>query len=274
MDIPRPRQAALSFGDLLKHWRSARRMSQLELASEAEISARHLSFLETGRAQPSRDMIHLLGNVLDIPFFDQNNLLLAAGFAPKYAHREIDTPELEQVRRALEFILQQQEPYPAIVIDEVWNIRMRNAASERIFRLFRELSELPSDRAQNAMHILCHPKGVRRFMTNWEEFVGPLIQSIHHEAAVSKSAGVLRLRDELLSYPGMPASWKTANPVSAALPLLTMQFQKGDLHLAFFATLTTFSYPHDVTLQQLRVECLFPADKATEETARRLANSN
>src|SRR5271169_5863751 len=116
MDIPRPRQAAaLSFGDLLKHWRTARRMSQLELASEAEISARHLSFLETGRAQPSRDMIHLLGNVLDIPFFDQNSLLLAAGFAPKYAHRKIDAPELEQVRRALEFILQQQEPYPAIV---------------------------------------------------------------------------------------------------------------------------------------------------------------
>jgi transcriptional regulator with XRE-family HTH domain len=274
MDIPRRRQATHSFGDLLKHWRSARRMSQLELASEAEISARHLSFLETGRAQPSRDMIHLLGNVLDIPFFDQNNLLLAAGFAPKYAHREIDAPELEQVRRALEFILQQQEPYPAIVIDEVWNIRMRNAASERIFRLFRELSELPSDRAQNAMHILCHPKGVRLFMTNWEEFVGPLIQSIHHEAAVSNSAGVLQLRDELLSYPGMPASWKSANPVSAALPLLTMQLKKGDLHLAFFATLTTFAHPHDVTLQQLRVECLFPADKATEETARRLADSN
>ncbi len=274
MDIPRPRPATPAFGDLLKHWRSARRMSQLELASEAEISARHLSFLETGRAQPSRDMIQLLGTVLDIPFFDQNNLLLAAGFAPKYAHREIDAPELEQVRRALEFILHQQEPYPAIVIDEVWNIRMRNAASERIFRLFRELSELPGERAQNAMHILCHPKGVRRFMTNWEEFVGPLIQSIHHEAVVSNSAGVLQLRDELLSYPGMPASWKTANPASIAPPLLTMKLKKGDLEFSFFATLTTFAHPHEVTLQQLRVECLFPADPATEEAARRLADSN
>lgn len=248
-------------------------MSQLDLASEAEISARHLSFLETGRAQPSREMIHLLGNALDIPFFDQNALLLAAGFAPKYAHREIDAPELEQVRRALEYILEQQEPYPAIVIDEAWNIRMRNAASERIFRLFRDLSELPGDRAKNAMHILCHPKGVRRFMTNWEEFVGPLIQSIHREAAAGNSASILQLRDELLSYPGMPTSWKTANPV-AAPPLLTMRLKKDDLHLAFFTTLTTFANPHEVTLQQLRVECLFPADKATEETARMLVANN
>lgn len=274
MDIPRYRNApALVFGELLKHWRTARRMSQLELASEAEVSARHLSFLETGRAQPSRDMIDLLGNVLDIPFSDQNNLLLAAGFAPKYPQREIDAPELEQARHALEFILRQQEPYPAIVIDEVWNIRMRNAASERIFRPFRDLSELPPERARNAMHIFCHPKGVRRFMTNWEEFVGPLIQSIHHEAVVGNSGGVLRLRDELLSYPGMPASWKTIAPLSAP-PLLIMKLQKGDLALAFFATLTTFAHPHEVTLQQLRVECLFPADKVTEEAAHRLASSN
>ena len=274
MDMPRSRQATLSFGDLLKRWRAARRMSQLELAVEAEISARHLSFLETGRAQPSRDMIRLLGQALDIPFSDQNNLLLAAGFAPKYAEREIDAPELEQARHALEFILKQQEPYPAYVIDEVWNIRMRNTAADRVFRPFRELSDLPADRARNAMHLLCHPKGVRRFMTNWEEFVGPLIQSIHHEAIVSNSAGVLRLRDELLAYPGMPADWKTVANTPTAPPLLTMRLQKGDLQFAFFATLTTFANPHEVTLQQLRVECLFPADKATEDAARRLANGN
>ncbi len=219
-------------------------------------------------------MIHLLGSVLDIPFFDQNALLLAAGYAPKYAHRELDAPELEQVRHALEYMLKQQEPYPAIVIDEAWNIRMRNVASERIFRLFRDLSELPGDRAANAMHILCHPNGVRRFMTNWAEFVGPLIQSIHREAAAGNNPDVLQLRDELLSYPGMPTSWKTANPIAAAPPLLTMRLKKDDLHLAFFATLTTFANPHEVTLQQLRVECLFPADKTTEEASRKLADSN
>jgi transcriptional regulator with XRE-family HTH domain len=272
-DIASRRQHAPVFGDLLKHWRSARRMSQLDLATEAEISARHLSFLETGRAQPSREMIQLLGNALEIPFFDQNALLLAAGFAPKYAHREIDAPELGQVRRALENILKQQEPYPALVIDEAWNIRMRNAASERIFRLFRNLSELPSSRARNAMHILCHPKGVRRFMTNWEEFVGPLIQSIHREAIAGNSVAMMQLRDELLSYPGMPTHWKTAT-AEAAPPLLTMRLRKDDLSLAFFTTLTTFANPHEVTLQQLRVECLFPADKATEETARRLADTH
>src|SRR5262249_37986265 len=237
-DIP-VRQAITSFGDLLKHWRLARRMSQLMLAAEAEISARHLSFLETGRPHPSRDMIQLLGNALDIPFADQNNLLLAAGFAPKYAHHEIDAPELEQVRRALQFMLKQQEPYPALVIDDVWNIHMRNAASRRVFRPFRDLSDIPPDRARNVMHLLCHPKGVRRYMTNWEEFVGPLIQSIHREAVVTNNPQIARLRDDLLAYPGTPADWKIANSVTAP-PLLTMRWKKDDLELAFFTTITTF----------------------------------
>lgn len=273
MDIGPLRQATASFGEVLKYWRVARRMSQLVLAAEAEISARHLSFLETGRAQPSRDMIQLLANALDIPFAEQNKLLLAAGFAPKYAHRELDAPELAQVRRALKFILRQQEPYPALVIDEIWNIRMRNTASERIFRPFRDLSEIPPDRAQNVMHLLCHPNGVRRFMTNWEESVGPLIQSIHREAVVGNNPRLAQLRDELLAYPDMPIDWKTANSL-ATPPLLTMRWEKDDLRLAFFTTITTFANPHEVTLQQLRIECLFPADKATEDAARRLASGN
>src|SRR5690349_19485224 len=126
-----------AFGRLLRQWRQARGMNQLALATDAEISVRHLSFLETGRAQPSRAMVQRLGAVLDVPLADQNVLLLAAGYAPLYAARDLDAPELEPVRRALRFILCQQEPYPAIVIDAVWNVVMRNAAADRIFPLFR-----------------------------------------------------------------------------------------------------------------------------------------
>lgn len=266
------RQRQNSFGDLLKQWRSTRRLSQLDLASEAAISSRHLSFLETGRAQPSREMIELLGNALDIPFAAQNDLFLAAGFAPKYATHEIDAPELEHVRRALEFILKQQEPFPALVLDEAWNVRMRNAAAERIFRIFRTPGALPENRAQNAMHSLCHPMGVRRYVTNWDEFIGPLIQSLHREATAGNNPAITNLLDELLRYPGVPARWKAGGPTETP-PLLSMRLKKDDVEFNFFTTLTTFANPHEVTLQHLRVECLFPADKATEETARRMAEA-
>jgi transcriptional regulator with XRE-family HTH domain len=266
IDAARPE----SFRDLLRHWRSVRRMSQLALATEAEISARHLCFLETGRAQPSREMVQLLGSVLDIPFAEQNAMLLAAGFAPLYGRRELAAPELAYVQRALDFMLRQQEPYPAIVIDGTWNVRMRNGASRRMLQPFRERYDMPASLAENAMHVVCHPKGLRPFLVNWEAFVGPLIQTVHREAAQGANPLAAELRDALLAYPGIPRSWRMPN-ANAASPLLPMQLQLGELRLAFFTTLTTFAIPRDVTLQQLRIECFFPADDATAEAARRMA---
>ncbi len=246
-------------------------MSQLALAAEAEISARHLCFLETGRAQPSREMVQLLAGVLDLSLGDRNAMLLAAGYAPAYGERKLEAPELEHVRRALEFILRQQEPYPAIVMDGDWNIVMGNTAARRVFGLFQERSALSPARARNALHAICHPEGMRRFIVNWEEFAGPLIQTIHQEAAGGLNAAAARLRDELLAYPGMPARWKLADPRAPTPPVLTMQLRKGDLSLTFFSTLTTLATPRDVMLERLRIECFYPADGATEETARRLA---
>ena len=136
---PRP-----SFGSLLRHWRLLRRVSQLALATDADISGRHLSFLETGRSQPSREMVHLLASVLDVPLAEQNNLLVAAGYAPIYGERALAAPELEHVRRVLDFILKQQEPYPAIAFDGEWSIILRNAAHDRIFSLFRIVSAVAS----------------------------------------------------------------------------------------------------------------------------------
>ena len=269
MHIPAA-QPRSSFGSLLRHWRLVRRVSQLALATEAEISG-HLSFLETGRAQPSRQMVQLLAAVLDVPLAEQNNLLVAAGYAPIYGERAVSAPELEHVRRALDFILEQQEPYPAIVFDGEWNITMRNDAHDRIFSLFRIVSESGRKAGRNAMRTIFHPEAMRQHIVNWEEFAGPLMQALHREAADGINVTAARLRDELLTYPGVPSRWKVPDPLAVVPPLLTMRLKKDDVSLAFFSTLTMLATPRDITLQQLRIECFYPADTTTEETARRLA---
>jgi transcriptional regulator with XRE-family HTH domain len=256
---------------LLRHWRLARRLSQLALATEAEISGRHVCFLETGRAQPSREMVQLLASVLGVSLSDRNAMLLAAGYAPAYVERSLGAPEVAHVKRAFEFILQRQEPYPAIVVDGGWNIVMANEAARRIFSLFLGSGTLDPRQARNALHMVCHPEGLRRFIVNWEEFAGPLIQTVHREAAGGLNPAAARLRDELLAHPGMPARWKVPEPRGPAAPVLTMQLRREDLSLAFFSTLTMLATPRDVMLEQLRIECFYPADPATEETTRRLA---
>lgn len=150
---PRP-----SFGSLLRHWRLVRRMSQLALATEAEISGRHLSFLETGRARPSREMVRQLATVLDVPLAERNTSLVAAGYAPVYGERALSAPELEHVRRALEFILEQQEPYPAIVFDGEWNLLMGNDGAKGIFSLFPIVSPAGRKAARNAMRTIFPPE--------------------------------------------------------------------------------------------------------------------
>ena len=271
-EAPDPRAAAAAFGALLRHWRHARRMSQLALAVEAEVSARHLCFLETGRAHPSREMIQVLASVLDVSLADRNAMLLAAGYAPAYGQRGLDAPEVEHVRRAFQFVLRQQEPYPAIVVDGGWDVVMRNEAAGRIFGRFMEGTAVPIEDARNAMRSVCHPEGLRRYIVNWEEFAGPLIQTIHREAAGGLAVSA-RLRDELLAYPGMPTRWRTPDPGAPVPPVLTMRLRRGDLALTFFSTLTTLATPRDVALEQLRIECFYPADRATEAAARRLAGA-
>ena len=171
--------ATPAFGRLLKQWRTTRHMSQLTLATEAGISTRHLSFLETGRAQPSREMVQLLTGMLDVPLGERNALLVSAGYAPMYGERPLGAPELEPVRRALQFIMRQQEPYPALVLDGHWNIVMRNEASRRIFELF--VGPTPEDRTINVMRAVFDPRGLRPFIVNWEEMAECLMHAVHRE---------------------------------------------------------------------------------------------
>jgi transcriptional regulator with XRE-family HTH domain len=246
----------------LRQWRTARRVSQLGLALSADVSSRHVSFVETGRAQPSREMVLRLAEALQVPLRERNALLLAAGYAPLYSETGLDAPELAQARRAVEFILAQQEPYPAIVLDRHWNMLMANTATYRFLKLFPEcvMAQPP-----NALKLLFDPKGLRPFVENWEEVAGRIIHRVHREAAGAPSdAGVRALLEELLGYPGVPRDWRTPELERPLAPLLDIAYKRKDLKLRFFSTITTFGTPQDVTLQELRIESFFPADDITD----------
>jgi transcriptional regulator with XRE-family HTH domain len=261
------------FGLLLREWRARRRLSQLDLANEASVSSRHLSFIETGRAQPSRDMVLLLGRVLDVPLRERNALLTAAGYAAMYRATDLEAPAMAQVKRALDFILRQQEPYPAIVVDRHWNILKANGATTRLVEAFLDPTA-PAELGLNAMRLMFHPRGFRPHITNWEAMAAALIQWLHRDVLSGFADDELRnLLAELLSYPGLPERWRMLDLDVSTAPFLPIEFRKGELELRYFSTLTNLGTPYDITLQELRVEAFFPADEGTEDAAQRLAQS-
>jgi transcriptional regulator with XRE-family HTH domain len=246
-------------------------MSQLALAHEAGVTPRHVSFVESGRANPSREMVLTLARVLDVPLRDRNELLTAAGFATLYRATDLEAPELEQARRALDFMLRQQEPFPAIVVDRSWNILKANAGAVRLVEAFTDPSAAP-EWGGNAMRLMFHPRGFRPHIVNWEAMAAALVQWLHRDVLSGIGGGETRaLLDELLAYPGVPPRWRTLDVDVSTAPFLAVEFAKGDLRLSYFSTLTTLGTPHDITLQELRVESFFPADAATEDASRRLA---
>jgi MmyB-like transcription regulator ligand binding domain len=197
-------------------------------------------------------------------------LHVAAGFVPPYGDRGLAVDNLQPVRQALDFILRQQEPYPGIVIDGRWDVRIRNQASGRLFKGFWEAYEMEAGLADNAMHVVFHPKGLRQFIVNWDEFAGQMIQILHREVAQG-SRVASQLLGEIMTYPGLPAEWRLPRSSAASSPVMTMQLRKGELRLAFFSTFTTLAMPTDAALQKLKIECFYPADSATAEKARVLA---
>ncbi len=246
-------------------------MSQLALATDAGVSSRHVSFIETGRAQPSRAMVLLLARVLDVPLRDRNDLLTAAGYAPIYRATALEAPAMAQVRRALDFILRQQEPYPAIVIDRHWNILKANDGTARLVELFLDPSAA-GELGLNAMRLMFHPRGFRPHITNWEALAAALIQWLHRDVLSGfADAETRRLLDELLAYPGVPRHWGALDLDVSTAPCLPVEFRRGPVELRYFSTLTSLGTPYDITLQELRIESFFPADEATEAAARRLA---
>jgi transcriptional regulator with XRE-family HTH domain len=266
------RTPAGNIGGLLRRWRDVRRFSQLDLALEAEISTRHLSYVETGRAQPSREMVIRLSEALQVPLRERNALLLAAGFAPFYGHNRLDMREMEEARRAVELILEQQEPFPAIVVDRHWNIVMENTSTTRFLNLFPGCASI---HPRNGVRFVFHPSGLRPFIENWETVAARVIQRVHREAAANPSDEKLRaFLDELLAYPGVPSRWRTPDLDSPPLPLLTIDYRQQGRYLRLFSTVTTFGSPQDIALQELRIECFFPADAPTREALAALKSAS
>jgi transcriptional regulator with XRE-family HTH domain len=255
------------FAAALRYWRGKRGVSQLRLSTDSGISQRHLSFLETGRAAPSRELILKLGLVLDIPLRQRNAMLLAAGFAPAYRERSLLDPELAAVMQALDFMLAQQAPYPALVVDRLWNLVMANEPAARMMRFFLGMpahAPIPRDGSVNVLKLILDPDGLRRSLVNWEEVCTDLLHWVQREAmGDGPGSEATRLLEELMALPGIAQAASQPNLDRRALPFLPVQLRKDALTLNLFTTITTLGTPHDVTVHELRLESFFPADAAS-----------
>ena len=251
-----------TFGQLLRSSRGTRRLSQLQLAIEADVSQRHLSFLESGRALPSREMVLQLSRALDLPLRERNRLLVSAGFASVYPTRPLETADMQPVRAALQRLIDHHEPYPAIVVDRAWNLFMANAAVPHVC----------GTRPPNVLAILLHPDGMQPFIRNFEEVAVPLLVRTAREAV--EHPHVQEVLDEVLHYPTVPARWRSLDlhQNASPLPVLPTEFAVGDQSIEVFSMMTTFGTPLDVTTDELRVESFFPADAASEALMRALAS--
>lgn len=259
--------ATSDVGVLLREWRNSRRFSQLDLALEADISARHLSCVESGKAHPSRDVIGRLANALGMPLRERNALFLAAGFAPEHRETSLDAPEMARIRQAMELTLKHHEPYPAFAVNRHWDVVTMNAALVRVFVQLRE----GGPKHANIVRQIFDPEDMRPLLANWEEVAGDVIRHLHAEVRAAPADHKTRaLLKEALAYPGVPEHWRTREPSAQPAPLLTAHFRRGDLQLVFFSTLVRFSAAGDVTLDELRIECMFPADDRTARFCERL----
>lgn len=255
-------------GDHLREWRQRRRMSQLDLACEADISTRHLSFLETGRSLPSRDMILHLADRLEIPLRERNMLLVAAGYAPMFPERSLEDPALQAARKAVELLLAGHEPNPALAVDRHWNIVASNRAlAPMMDGIAPELLQPPV----NAMRISLHPAGLAPRVLDFAEWRAHWLARLRHQIDISADPKLVDLVNELQAYP-LPAgaARRPAAPPDLAGVAFPFRVATQAGVLSFITTNTVFGTPIDITLSELSLESMFPADPATAEILRRL----
>jgi transcriptional regulator with XRE-family HTH domain len=249
----------------LRQWRERRGLSQLALAEHTGVSQRHLSFLELGRASPSRDMVDRLAAALEMPLRQHNAFLLAAGFAPQWRERDLAAPDLAGVASALDFMLARQEPYPAVVVDRHWNLLKANAGAVRLVEFL--VGPIAPGTAINLADALVAPNLLRPHLVNWIEVVRHFVRSVEADAAADGLAETAALLERLMRYGGVRKALAAAGGNGEAGPVLAMHFRKGGTSLRLFTTIATLGTPQDVTLQELRIESFFPMD---EETGRLL----
>jgi transcriptional regulator with XRE-family HTH domain len=247
-------------GELLREWRERRRLSQLELSIQADVSTRHLSFVETGRSKPTPDMILRLSEELDVPLRERNTLLLAGGYAPAYPEHGLAEPQLAAVRSALKQVLAGHEPYPAVVINRWWELLDANAGIAMFTRdVARHLLEPPV----NVLRLSLHPDGMAPHIVNLAQWRAHLLTQLHQRARAMGDRRLLELHDELLAYPG---GMSAASPSDVVLPL---RYRLGADELSFFSISASVGTAADITVDELAIESFYPADDATAEVLRR-----
>ena len=252
-------------GDLLRDWRQRRRLSQLDLALEAGVSTRHLSFVETGRAKPSADMVLHLAGELEVPLRERNRMLLAAGYAPVYEERALDEPEMQPIHDAIQLVLDGHDPYPAITVDRGWALVAHNHAAGLL------MAGRPEDLLAppaNVLRASLHPEGLAPRIANLGQWKAHLLRRLAREATVTGDPALRTLYEELEAYPAPPEAGDPGVAGDVVVPL-RLRIPGGELR--FFSTVTTFGTPVDITVEELSIESFFPADRATAEFLRREA---
>ncbi len=264
---PRPPGARDPFGLHLRHWRQRRRLSQLDLASDADISTRHLSYVETGRAAPSREMVLRLAERLQVPLRERNALLVAAGYAPMYRQRDLDDPALAAARRAVDLVLKGHEPYPALAVDRHWNLVSYNLLVPRLMSgAAPHLVQAPV----NVLRLSLHPEGLAPRIANLAQWRAHLLERLQQQIAATGDGALQDLHDELAAYPLAGAGVRDS-PGELASVAVPFQLRTPAGVLSFISTTTIFGTPVDVTLQELAVESFFPADAQTALALQALA---
>ncbi len=248
-------------GDLLRYWRQERGKSQLELSFDTGISQRHLSFVESGRSAPSRELVLAVSEKLEIPLRERNVLLLAAGYAPIYGECGFEAAEMAAVTKAVDRMLRQQEPHPAIVLDRYWNVIRTNEAAPRFFGSFIDLEARKQPR--NLLELMFDPEGMRPFVEDWEQTATGLLERVHREATGRVMDGkTMDLLERLRAYPGGQGLKRVPKAHSPVLPIT---FVRGRERFSYFSLITTVGTPQCITAQEMRIECMFPAEGNGED---------
>jgi transcriptional regulator with XRE-family HTH domain len=255
--------ATMPVGNLIRDWRQRRRLSQLALALDADVSARHVSFLETGRSQPSRDMLMRLAESLEIPLRDRNALLVAGGYAPVFPERSLDTPEMQTVREAVDRVLRGHEPYPAIASDRYWQlVAFNQAVAPLLETVSPELLAPPV----NVLRLSLHPDGLAERILNFSQWKSHLLARLQRQVDLTADTRLAELRQELAGYRAPdPASDRPVRDSEVAGLLVPLRIRSTAGVLTWFSTTTVFGTPVEVTLSELAIESFFPADRDTTE---------
>jgi transcriptional regulator with XRE-family HTH domain len=249
-------QPEQELGDFLRYWRRQRGKSQLDLSLDTGVSQRHISFVESGRSVPSRELLLSLAKTLDVPLREQNVLLLASGYAPVHLQSSWDAPEMAVVTRVIDRMLKQHEPHPALVMDRYWNVLKTNDATPRLFGSFIDLSRWPKPR--NLLDLMFSPEGMRPFVEDWDEVAAGLLQRVYREAVGHVTdKRTTELLNQLKKYPGVK---DLSIPRKGQAPIVPITFVRDGERVSYFSMISTVGLPQDITAQEFRIECMFPVE--------------